>query len=123
MITVNIWEGAKAIDKELLEMGIAFKADRGMIVKDIILPQLVPYLFASIRYGFALAWKMVVVAEMLGQNKGIGFMMNYSFGVFSMEGVLAWTIAFTMVMIILEYAIFRLLERRATRWRPVVTLW
>ncbi len=123
MITVNMWEGTKALDKEIVEMGMAFRASKGMLVRDVVLPQLVPYIFASIRFGFALAWKVVVLAEMLGQNTGIGYKVNESFGLFSMEGVLAWTISFTIIMIILEFGLVKLLERRATRWRPALTVW
>ncbi len=92
MITVNMWEGTKAIDKELVEMGQAFKASRPTIVRHIVIPQLVPYLFAATRFGFALAWKVVVLSEIFGLSNGIGYKINESFTLFSIEGVLAWTI-------------------------------
>ena len=122
MITVNMWEGTKAIDKELIEMGQAFKAKRITIVQHIILPQLVPYLFAGTRFGFAIAWKVVVVSEIFGLSNGVGYKINESFTLFSIEGVLAWTISFTIIMIILEFGLLKLLENRVTRWRPTVTI-
>ncbi|MBI3013487.1 MAG: ABC transporter permease [Candidatus Tectomicrobia bacterium] len=122
MIAVNMWEGTKALDRELIEMGHAFKASRKMVIRHVVIPQLVPYLFAATRFGFALAWKVVVVAEMLGLSNGVGFMINHSFGLFDMEGVLAWTLSFTLVMILLEFGIVKLIEKRATKWRPAVTL-
>ncbi|MBI2369686.1 MAG: ABC transporter permease [Deltaproteobacteria bacterium] len=123
MITVNMWEGTKALDRELIEMAVAFKASRRMVVRDVVIPQLVPYLFAATRFGFALAWKVVVLSEMLGLSNGIGFMVNYSFGLFNMDGVLAWTLAFTMIMIVMEYGLVKVMERRVTRWRPAMTVW
>lgn len=122
MITVNMWEGTKSIDKELIEMGQAFKAKRVTIIRHIILPQLVPYLFAGTRFGFALAWKVVVVSEIFGLSNGVGYKINESFTLFSIEGVLAWTISFTIIMIIVEFGLLKLIEERVTRWRPTVTI-
>ncbi|MBI4320589.1 MAG: ABC transporter permease [Chloroflexi bacterium] len=122
MIAVNMWQGTKAIDKELLEMGKAFKAKRTTVVTEIVVPQLLPYLFAGARFGFALAWKVVVLSEMLGLSNGIGYMINTSFSTFSMDGVLGWTLAFTILMIVFEFAVLKPLERRFTGWRPKIAL-
>lgn len=122
MITVNMWQGTKALDKELIEMGRAFKATRQSMIMDIIIPQLLPYLFSIARFGFAMAWKIVVVSEMLGLSNGIGFKINYSFELFSMDGVLAWTISFTLVMIFIEFGIVKVIEDRLMRWRPTLEI-
>ena len=119
MITVNILQGMKALDKDVIEMGKVFKANKKMIVQHIVLPQLVPYFFASIRFGLGLAWKVVVIAEMMGLSNGIGYMISFWFGLFSMKDVLAWTISFTLVMFVIEYGIVRNFEKRLTHWRPV----
>jgi len=119
MITVNILQGMKALDKDVIEMGKAFKSNKKMIIQHIVLPQLVPYFFASIRFGLGLAWKVVVIAEMMGLSNGIGYMISFWFGLFSMKDVLAWTISFTLVMFVIEYGIIRSFEKRFTRWRPV----
>lgn len=119
MITVNILQGMKTLDKDVIEMGRAFEVNKKMIVQHIVLPQLVPYFFASTRFGLGLAWKVVVIAEMMGLSNGIGYMISFWFGLFSMKDVLAWTISFTLVMFVIEYGIIRNFEKRLTRWRPV----
>src|SRR3990172_9396760 len=50
LLTVNVWEGTKALDMELVEMAKSFKARRGMIVGGGFLPPLMPYLFAAGRF-------------------------------------------------------------------------
>jgi NitT/TauT family transport system permease protein len=117
IITSNVWEGAKAVDCGLLEMAAVYRAPPLLTVREIILPQLVPYLVSAARYGFSLAWKVVVIAEMLGVNNGVGFAINYAFNQFSMRGVLAWTAAFTALMAVIEYLI-GLGENWLLRWRP-----
>lgn len=118
VVTVNIWEGTRALDYELFEMGRSFEASRQLLLREIVIPQLVPYVFASVRFGLAMAWKVIVLSEMLGLSNGIGYMVNYSFGLFDMEGVMAWTLCFTLAMIIIEYGFLKVMEDRVTRWRP-----
>jgi len=122
VITVNIWQGTKAMDHEVIEMARAFRASRPMVIRDVVIPQLVPYLLAATRFGLSLAWKVTVIAELLGLSNGIGYMIHYSFGIFSMLDVFAWTIAFTLVMLALEYGFLKPLETRVTGWRRAVAL-
>lgn len=121
-IALNFWEGTKSLDRKLIEMAKVFEASRGMIVRDIFLPQLMPYILASTRIGLSFAWKIVVVIELLGMNKGVGYMVHFSYQLFDLAGVLAWTMAFTLVMLLIEYGLIKHVERRYLSWRPSVML-
>ncbi len=121
VITLNVVQGMKNLDKSLIEMAKAFESNRGLVIKTIIIPQLLSYLFAATRFGLGLAWKIVVIAEMLGLSNGIGYMIAFWFGMFSMKDVLAWTLSFTLVMLIFEYGLLGRLEKWATRWRPTIS--
>ena len=90
---------------------------------DVILPQLVSHILAAIRYGLGLAWKVVVVVEMFGFSNGVGYRVVRGFNTFSMKAVLAWTITFLVVMIVIEFGMIGWLERAVTRWRPRVEAW
>lgn len=118
MIAVNMWNGTKAIDRDLVEMQRAFRASWHSLVKDVIVPQLLPYLFGASRFGFSLGWKVVVLSEMFGLTSGIGYQINRAFALYSMRSVLAWTIGFTLIMVVFEYGFLRPLERHFLRWRP-----
>jgi NitT/TauT family transport system permease protein len=121
MFVVNWWQGVKALDRDLLLMARVYRASKWRVARDVVLPQLLPQLFASARYGLAWGWKIVVVIEMLGFGNGVGYLLYESYHLFSMERVLAWTMAFLSVMLVLEYGVLAPLERRWTRWRPRVT--
>jgi NitT/TauT family transport system permease protein len=118
ILAVNIWEGTKALDRKLVEMAFVFKANRRMVVRSVVLPQLIPYSLAAVRFGLALAWKTVVIAETFGASTGIGFKIIESRELLSMKGVLAWTLSFTVVMIALEFMLLKPIEGRLTVWRP-----
>ena len=118
MITLNIWEGTKAMDTKLVQMAQTLKAPRRTVVREIVIPQLIPYLLSGTRLGLSLAWKVVVVSEMVGLDTGIGYEISRWFGLFSMTMVMAWTLSFTVVMLLLEFGVIYPTERRITRWRP-----
>lgn len=120
MVILNLWQGTKSIDRDVLEMSMAFHANRWLMVRHVVFPQLMPFVLAGTRLGFALAWKIVVLSEMFGLSSGVGYALNINFNRFSLSGVMAWTIAFTIVMAAFEFALFRPIERHVTRWRPSI---
>ena len=63
-----------------------------------------------------------MVAEVFGLSSGVGFMLNYWFGMFRMDKVLAWTATFTLIMMLVETALIKKAHARALRWRAEVIL-
>ena len=120
MLTLNMWQGTKGLDRDLIEMARVFRAPWSSVMRDVVLPQLLPLCVAGVRMGFALGWKVVVLAEMFGLSSGVGSMINRSFSAHSMDDVLAWTVGFTLVMFVFEHAVMLPIERRLVRWRQVV---
>lgn len=116
-VAVNIFEGTKAMDKSLSEMGVTFRAGRSLLLRKVYLPQLMPYIFSAFRYAFGQTWKIVALAETFGLKFGIGYMFFFWFQQFDMTQVLAWIIMFVVLMLILEHAVFARLEDRAFAWR------
>jgi NitT/TauT family transport system permease protein len=116
-VAVNIFEGTKAMDKSLIEMGVTFRASRALLIRKVYIPQLMPYIFSAFRYAFGVTWKVVALAETFGLKFGIGYMFFFWFGQFNMIQVLAWVIMFVILMLILEHGVFAQLERRAFAWR------
>jgi NitT/TauT family transport system permease protein len=121
-IAINIWQGTKAIDRDLIHMGKAFRFSQRSILLRVVVPQLIPYILAALRYALGLSWKIVTIVELLGLSSGVGYTLNYWFGNFNMVQVLAWTLLFTVTLLIAEFAILKPIEARLTRWRPVAQL-
>ncbi len=117
-IAINIWQGTKAIDRDLIHMGKAFRFSRRSILLRVVVPQLIPYILAALRYALGLSWKIVTVVELLGLSSGVGYTLNYWYGNFSMVQVLAWTLLFTVTLLIIEFVVLKPIENRLTRWRP-----
>ena len=117
LMTENVWEGTKNIDYRLVEMARVFNPSGWAVLRSVVLPQLVPYVLAATRFGLGAAWKIVVIAEFFGLGTGIGSKINEAFELFSLTGVLAWTLSFVVLMTIVEFTLIKGAERRLTRWR------
>ena len=120
LIAVNFGSGVRQIDMSIVEMAQVFQANRSLIIRRVVLPQLVPHALAAIRYGLPMSWKMAIIAEMLGLPDGVGFMLTYWFHLLNMTQVFAWTLLFTSVMLLVEYVVLKPFERRMSRWKPAV---
>ena len=116
-VAIAIWQGIKGIDTQLVRMGTAFHLSRTAIFRKIILPQLVPQILASMRSALGICWKICTTVELIGMSSGVGYMLYYWFGLFSMAQVFAWTLSFLLVMFAIEYLLFKPIENRLTRWR------
>lgn len=81
------------------------------------LPQLYPYIMVAARSGIALIWKIVLVVELLGRSNGIGFQISIFFQLFDIAGILAYTLAFVIVMLFVELVFVGPMDRHITRWR------
>ncbi len=116
-VAVNMYEGTKAMDKSLIEMGVTFRASQRLLLRKVYLPQLMPYIFAAFRYAFGATWKIVALAETFGLKFGIGYMFFFWFQQFDMTQVLSWIIMFVVLMLILEHGLLARIESRAFAWR------
>jgi len=119
-VSISIWQGIKGIDTQLVSMGQAFRLSNGAILRKIIFPQLLPHILASMRYALGICWKICTTVELIGMSSGVGYQLNYWFGLFSMAQVFAWTLLFLLVMFAIEYLLFKPVEKRLTRWRTGV---
>ena len=110
-------EGARTLDRSFQDLSTVYRFGRFKTLRHVITPQLAPYFAASARSGLALIWKIVLVVELLGRSNGVGFQLHLYFQLFDVPGILAYTIAFVIVVQILELGALQPWERYAGRWR------
>lgn len=65
--------GVKEVDSKLIEMGRTFGASRATVFRRIVLPASVPAIFVGLRLSATTALLLLIAAEMIGANKGLGF--------------------------------------------------
>lgn len=118
LVVLTIRESVKALDQQLFKMARVFRAGPILQVRRILLPGLVPSIVAGTKLGLTLAWQVVVIAELFGLGSGVGYEIHDAFSNFDIETVLAWTLAFSAIMAIIEYGVMGTMQRRLSRWRP-----
>lgn len=115
---VTLREGTRALDATLDEMATVFAMPRWRRFRHVILPQLAPYIAAAARSGLSLVWKIVLVAELLGRSNGVGFQIGVAFQLFDIPLLLAYSLSFTAVVLVIETLLVQPFEARLFRWRP-----
>ena len=117
-VVMNIWEGTKAVEKSLMEMGSVYRAGRSLMLRKVLLPQLMPFVFSSLRIALSLSWKIALVAEAFGIGGGVGQQLMYWFQDTRVDMMLAWGLSFMIVMVLIDLLVFRLWAARSFAWRP-----
>lgn len=116
-LAINIWKGVENIDRDLMRMAFAFNTSRRRLVRRVILPSVAPQVFAAIRFGVAIAWKVVTVAELFAASEGVGYIMMESYQLYRYEIAWAWAATFMILILIMEYGLFRPVEKRVFDYR------
>lgn len=79
-IVVNTATGLESVDKELLELTRSLDATAARVFWRVRLPWAMPYIFSSFKVAITLAVIGAVVAEFVGADKGLGYLIVTSSG-------------------------------------------
>lgn len=118
-IAINVAEGVRSVDGKLLAMCAAFDRSHADVLRHLYLPALTTFVFAGIRYGFAMAWKVEALTEVFGASSGVGFMIRKAYQEFQVDDMLAWTALFIVTMVLIERGLAQL-ETRFFAWRKEI---
>lgn len=117
-VIITLREGARSLDPAYAELATVYKFSWWKRLRHVVLPQLQPFFAAATRSGISLIWKIVLVVELLGRSNGVGFQIYLYFQLFDVATILAYTLAFVFVMLMVEYFVLQPVERVSKRWRP-----
>jgi len=96
-VLVNLGAGYESLPDEQIEMARSFTRRRLRQVCLVMLPLLVPYLFATLRITFGMACQIVLITELFGGNSGLGYLVNIA----SQEVDTPLIFAVALIMVIL----------------------
>ena len=116
-VAVTVREGARALSRDLAEMAHMYRFGPWKTLRHVTLPQLAPFFLASARTGLSLVWKIVLVVELLGRSNGVGFQLGTYFQLFDVSMILAYALAFIVVVQLIEFGILQPIAARVNRWR------
>jgi NitT/TauT family transport system permease protein len=116
-VAINVAAGVESVDRGLLAMSRSFRRSSGQTARNVVVPSVVPFLFAGGRVSFANSWKLAALAETFGGSSGVGFELEKAFQIFSVADLLAWMFFFVIFVVLVERLLIAPLERRVFAWR------
>jgi nitrate/nitrite transport system permease protein len=69
---INTAIGVASIDKDLLNVGKVLRLSWFAKLTKLVLPSAMPYIFTGMRLSLGVGWMVLIAAEMLAQNPGLG---------------------------------------------------
>ncbi len=95
---INAGTGLRELDREMVEMAVSFTRQARRRTWLVILPMLVPYLFATFRLCWVIGWHIIPTAELLTGSGGIGSLISIARQRFSTDMLIS--IAFLNILIV-----------------------
>ncbi|MFB6142763.1 MAG: ABC transporter permease [Halorientalis sp.] len=117
-IAINVWKGVENIDADLVAMSSSFGVSNRRLLWRVVVPNASPQLFSGARFGLAISWKIVTIAEIFASSSGIGYKLIQAYSRYQFEKAWAWAVVFMLVILLIEYGVFRPLERKVYEYRP-----
>lgn len=116
-VAILLREGVRSFDPALDDMSKVYGFSAWKRLRHIFIPQLMPFLTGAARSGLALVWKIVLVVELLGRPDGVGYAIAYYFQLFDVRAVIGYSVAFSLVMMAIEFLVLQPMDDYARRWR------
>ena len=104
------------VDRTLIRMGQSFGLSWRSIVRKIVLPGAMPGILSGLRISLAIAVILLVAAEMLGAEHGIGALILEAGSLYDLERLFAGVTILSLLGVIISFAI-GFAERRLLHWR------
>ena len=113
---IATYGGVDSVDRGLIRMGQSFGLSAWAIVRKIILPGALPAILSGFRISVSIAIVLLVAAEMIGAEYGIGAYVLMAGALFATDQLIAGVALLSLLGVSLA-ALIGLLERRLLRWR------
>lgn len=113
---LNVYEGVRALSTEWVDMLESFRPSRWQMLRFLVAPHIIPYIFLTTKSVIGYAIRMVIFAELVASAVGIGSRMSFAQSTFRIDQVMAWTFLLVMLNLVFQW-LAGWAERRFLGWR------
>ncbi|SFT89721.1 ABC transporter permease [Sedimentitalea nanhaiensis] len=113
---VSTYGAVDNVDRTLIRMGQSFGLSWASIVRKIVLPGALPGILSGLRVSIAIGIILLVAAEMLGAEYGIGAYILQAGSLYDLERLFAGVVILSALGVLSSWLI-GLAEKRLLRWR------
>jgi ABC-type nitrate/sulfonate/bicarbonate transport system permease component len=118
-VAVNVAQGVRAIGPDLHRMSAAFGVPWAKRIRHLVLPAVLGYLFAGIRFAVIIGWNGVLLSEWFGAADGVGWRARIWYDANRYRGFVGWILVFVVFIVLLDRLVLTRIQRYAFRWRDV----
>ncbi len=115
-ILINTISGVKSVDPLFIKAARSMGVNDTELFKKVILPASVPSIMAGVRLGVKIAIMVVIAAEMIAANSGMGYFIQYARTIFQTDQVYAGVLVMTVLGLTANYLMVWI-EKKATYWK------
>lgn len=116
-IYINTFHGIRNVDPGLIEMARTYGLTRAQLYRQVILPGALPSILVGLRFSLGLMWVILIVAETISAQAGIGYMTMNAREFLQTDIVLVGILLYAALGKIAD-VLARSLERVWLRWHP-----
>ena len=116
-IYLNTYHGIKSVDAGLVEMARSYGLKGWALYREVILPGALPSILVGLRFSLGLMWVLLIVAETISAQSGIGYMTMNAREFLQTDVVLVGVLLYAFLGKLADL-VARGLERRFLRWNP-----
>jgi NitT/TauT family transport system permease protein len=113
---ISTYGGVDGVDRTLIRMGQSFGLSWWSIVRKIVLPGALPAMLSGFRISASIGIILLVAAEMIGAEYGIGAYILLAGNLFATDQLIAGVVLLSVLGLIVAWAIGRA-EKWLLRWR------
>lgn len=113
---INTLAGVDGVPRGLIRMAQSFGLGRWAIVRKIVLPGALPAILSGFRITTSTAIILLVAAEMIGADKGIGAFVLQAGNLYDTDNLLAGIVVLSVIGLCVSWVLGRI-ERICLRWR------
>lgn len=117
IVYVNTIMGITMVDEKVIEMANVYKFSLLQKLKHIYIPALVGPLSAAMTIVVTVGMRIIVLAEVMGTNSGIGYEFSFARTEMNTPEIFAWVVVTLVFIGIAEYLIFKPMENYLLRWK------
>lgn len=115
-MVINVYTGVKNVDPLLIKAALSLGSNRASIIRKVILPSILPMVFAGMKLGIGIALLLVVAAEMIAADAGIGFMILTAADLMETKKLMVGLIILSLLGIFFNW-LFKKLEHLFIPWK------
>lgn len=116
-VYLNTFHGIRSADQALVEMARSYGVKGWPLYRDVILPAALPSILVGVRFALGLVWVLLIVAETISAQSGIGYMTMNAREFLRTDVVLVGILLYALLGKAAD-VLARALERRCLRWHP-----